>query len=72
VRIEKASGIGFCFGVRRAIDILERVAHEHGGVETLGAAVHNQQVLRGLTGLGVRASKDMAEIQGDIIAIGTH
>ena len=72
LKIEKAAGIGFCFGVRRAIDILERVARERGGVETLGAAVHNQQVLSRLAGLGVRIVSSVAEIQGDTVAISSH
>ena len=72
LRIEKAAGIGFCFGVRRAIDILERVARERGGVETVGAAVHNQQVLSRLSGLGVRIVSSVAEIQGDTVAISSH
>ena len=46
--IEKTEGLGFCFGVKRAIDIEEKTAREHGGVETLGAVVHNQQVLQKL------------------------
>jgi len=72
LEIEKAAGIGFCFGVRRAIDILERVAWERGGVETLGAAVHNQQVLSRLAELGVRVVSSVAEIQGDTVAISSH
>ena len=72
LKIEKAAGIGFCFGVRRAIDILERVARERGGVETLGAAVHNQQVLSRLAELGVRVVSSVAEIQGDTVAISSH
>jgi len=71
-RIEKAAGIGFCFGVRRAIDILEKVARERGGVETLGAVVHNQQVLQRLTELGVRVAKGVDDIRGDTVAISTH
>ena len=47
-KIEKAARTGFCFGVRRAINTLEKVARERGGVETLGAVVHNQQVLQKL------------------------
>ena len=72
MRIEKASEIGFCFGVRRAIDIVERVAHERGGVETLGAVVHNQQVLDRLTGIGVRIANGLDDIQGDTVVISTH
>ncbi|MFH1015893.1 MAG: 4-hydroxy-3-methylbut-2-enyl diphosphate reductase, partial [Chloroflexota bacterium] len=45
MKVEKAEKIGFCFGVKRAIDVLETVARERGGIETLGAVVHNQQVL---------------------------
>ena len=72
VRIEKAAGIGFCFGVRRAIDILEKVAGEQGRVETLGPVVHNQQVLQRLAGIGIRVAKGIDNIQGDTVAIGAH
>lgn len=72
VRIEKAAGIGFCFGVRRAIDILEKVAGEQGMVETLGPVVHNRQVLQRLAGIGVRVAKGIDNIQGDTVAIGAH
>ncbi len=72
MRIERAAGIGFCFGVRRAINILEKVARERGGVETLGAVVHNQQVLQRLAEIGVRIANDVEDIQGDTVAIGSH
>jgi 4-hydroxy-3-methylbut-2-enyl diphosphate reductase len=71
-KIEKAGGIGFCFGVRRAIDMLERVARERGGMETLGAVVHNQQVLSRMAEIGVRVVGRAAEIQGDTVAISSH
>jgi 4-hydroxy-3-methylbut-2-enyl diphosphate reductase len=70
--IEKAGKTGFCFGVRRAIDILEKVARERGGVETLGAVVHNQQVLHKLSDLGVSVVKDSADIKGDTIVTSSH
>ncbi len=72
VRIDKASEIGFCFGVRRAIDILEKIARERGGVETLGAVVHNQQVLQRLARIGVRVVNGMDDIQGDTVVISAH
>ena len=72
MRIEKAGEIGFCFGVRRAIDILERVAGERGGVETFGAVVHNQQVLQRLAEIGVRVANGMDDIHGDTVAISSH
>ncbi|HEY82109.1 MAG TPA: 4-hydroxy-3-methylbut-2-enyl diphosphate reductase [Dehalococcoidia bacterium] len=72
MKVEKADKIGFCFGVRRAIDILERVARERGGMETLGAVVHNEQVLEKLAKLGVRVTKDVASIQGDTVVTSSH
>jgi 4-hydroxy-3-methylbut-2-enyl diphosphate reductase len=72
IRIEKAAGIGLCFGVKRAINILEKAVREHGGIETLGAVVHNQQVLQRLAQIGVRVATDLDDVQGNIVAIGTH
>ena len=72
LRIEKAGVVGFCFGVKRAVDILEKVAGERGGVETLGAVVHNQQVLQRLAEIGVRVAKGVDDIQGDTVVISAH
>jgi 4-hydroxy-3-methylbut-2-enyl diphosphate reductase len=70
--VEKAAKTGFCFGVKRAVDTLERVAREHGPIATLGAIVHNQQVIERLASLGVRVARSLDEIPGNIVAIGTH
>ena len=71
-KIEKASKTGFCFGVKRAINLLEKVAGEQGGIETLGAVVHNQQVLQKLTGIGVKIVEDIGEIEGETIVTSSH
>ena len=70
--IEKAGKVGFCFGVKRAIDILEKVARERGGVETLGAVVHNRQVLQKLAELGVKVAKNVENIRGDVVVTSSH
>ncbi len=72
LKIKKAAGIGFCTGVRRAIDILERVARERGGVETLGAVVHNQQVLRRLADIEVKVVSNVDDIQGEVVVVSSH
>jgi len=72
VKIEKTEEVGFCFGVKRAIDMLEKVVAERGEVETLGALVHNQQVLQRLAGIGVRVAKSVDDIKGDMAAISSH
>lgn len=70
--IEKADKTGFCFGVRRAIDLLEKLARERGGIETLGAVVHNQQVLQRLSEIGVRVVKNVDAITGDTVVTSSH
>jgi 4-hydroxy-3-methylbut-2-enyl diphosphate reductase len=70
--VEKAAKTGFCFGVKRAIDTLEKVAREHGPVATLGAIVHNQQVMQRLISLGVSVAGSLDEMKGNIAAIGSH
>jgi len=72
MKIEKADKIGFCFGVKRAIDILEKVARERGGVETLGAVVHNRQVLQKLAELGVSVARNVEDIRGDVVVTSSH
>jgi 4-hydroxy-3-methylbut-2-enyl diphosphate reductase len=49
-----AKDMGFCWGVRRAIDIMERAAHDHGEIISVGPIVHNPQVVRELEDLGIR------------------
>jgi 4-hydroxy-3-methylbut-2-en-1-yl diphosphate reductase len=70
--IEKATEIGFCFGVRRAIDMLEKAAQENGNLETLGAVVHNDQVLHKLDRKGISVIKDMKDIKSGVVAISSH
>ena len=72
VKIEKAAGIGFCFGVKRAITALEKAAGEQGKIETLGAVVHNQQVLQRLAKLGISVARTIDDVKGNTVAIGAH
>jgi 4-hydroxy-3-methylbut-2-en-1-yl diphosphate reductase len=70
--VERAREIGFCFGVKRALDILEKAVGEHGKVETLGALVHNEQVLKKLQKAGINVALNVADIKGNVAAISSH
>jgi len=72
LKVEKSAATGFCSGVKRAIDIVEKTARERGGVETLGAIVHNKQVLKKLADIGVRVADSINDIRGDTVVIGAH
>jgi len=72
MKIEKAAEMGFCFGVRRAIELVQKAARERGPLQTLGALVHNQQVVDKLAGYGVSIAASLDEIRGNIVAIASH
>ncbi len=75
VKIEKASTLGFCRGVRRAIKIVEKAAGsgcEKKEIATLGPIVHNWQVVNGLEKLGVSSVGSLDKVQTDTVAITSH
>lgn len=72
MKIEKADKTGFCIGVRRAVESLEKVARERGGVESLGSVVHNRQVMERLAARGVTMVRNIEDIQGQTVATSSH
>ena len=68
-----ADPAGFCFGVRRAVETVERVAREGGLVVTLGPIVHNRHVVERFRAMGVREIADVAAIpDGATVIIRAH
>ena len=68
-----ADPAGFCFGVRRAVETVERVAREGGSVVTLGPIVHNRHVVEHFQAMGVREIGDVAAIpDGATVIIRAH
>jgi 4-hydroxy-3-methylbut-2-enyl diphosphate reductase len=67
-----ANDMGFCWGVRRAIDIMEKATEERGEIVSLGPIVHNPQVVRELEDKGVRASNKPPYDNSLPVAITAH
>jgi 4-hydroxy-3-methylbut-2-enyl diphosphate reductase len=67
-----ARDMGFCWGVRRAIDIMEKAAAEKGEIASLGPIVHNPQVVRDLEGKGVRITSEPPDGAAGPVAITAH
>ncbi|GAB5047446.1 4-hydroxy-3-methylbut-2-enyl diphosphate reductase [Thermodesulfovibrio sp. TK110] len=66
-------GAGFCFGVKRAIDIAFDVARKHkDGVFTFGPIIHNPQVIEKLKDLGVHPIEDFHEKNIKTLIIRAH
>lgn len=68
--VKKATELGFCPGVRSAIETTKRAA-KSGPVFTLGKLVHNDAVVRELESLGIKVVHSLDGALG-VVAISTH
>lgn len=71
-KIVKAKEMGFCFGVRQALDIINKAIKEYGSVTTLGALVHNQQVVEDLKTRGVKMIDSNELPENEVVVIPSH
>jgi len=75
VKIEKARNAGYCFGVQRAIDMVEEALKINHGtmVYCLGALTHNPQMVAQLEKKGFKIVEELDEIpDGSLFAIRSH
>jgi (E)-4-hydroxy-3-methyl-but-2-enyl pyrophosphate reductase len=73
VTIVKAKVLGFCGGVRRAVQMIESELAESGPLYTLGAIVHNAHVVDALAKKGARMTRSLDEVPGGgTVAITAH
>ena len=71
--IKIAKTAGFCFGVDRAIKIINDLLSENRKVCTLGPIIHNQQVVDSLAKKGVRIIDNVSEANLDeTVVIRSH
>lgn len=70
--IKRAEKAGFCFGVKRAIEMTERAALR-GNTASLGPLIHNQQVVDYLTKKGIEEIKSINDVrEGQQLVIRSH
>ncbi|MEI6588019.1 MAG: 4-hydroxy-3-methylbut-2-enyl diphosphate reductase [Candidatus Moraniibacteriota bacterium] len=68
-----AKHAGFCFGVRRAVDMAEKALEGGRKVYCLGSLIHNQQVIEKLEQRGLVTAKDPAEVPaGSLFLVRSH
>lgn len=73
MKITLAKTAGFCFGVNRAVDLVEKLLCKGEKVCTLGPIIHNPQLVESLEKRGARAVDDPKEVQSDeILVIRSH
>ena len=67
--IHLAKTAGFCFGVNRAIHMVNTLADEGKRVATLGPIIHNNQVVDELTQKGVSICEDLQDLPCDTMLV---
>lgn len=73
MRIVVAKHMGFCGGVRRAVDIAEKTAASApGAVSTWGPLIHNPQVVQRLEEGGVRVARHDEELGGEAFVVSAY
>ena len=77
MRIERAENAGFCYGVRRAVEMTTQAARENAGsgrkVMTLGPLIHNEIVVDQLRREGVECVDSPDEVPaGALVIIRSH
>ena len=60
--VTTAKSAGFCFGVRRAVDMVYAEAKKDNRVFTLGPIIHNEQVVKDLEKKGVKVIDSVNDI----------
>lgn len=73
MKVIRASVLGFCFGVRRAVELAEKALEENQGqkVYSLGPLIHNEKALKVLSekGLVTVAEDEINKIPDDAVVI---
>ena len=71
--ITVAESAGFCFGVNRAVELVEQVAQKGNRVCTLGPIIHNRHAVAHFENMGVRVIETPAEAtHTDTVIIRSH
>lgn len=64
-QVKVAKSAGFCFGVKRAVDMVYRQCEEHSEkIYTFGPIIHNEEVVDDLAKRGVQVVESLEELPG--------
>lgn len=67
-----AKEMGFCYGVRRAVECAIASADSPGGAVTLGPIIHNPQMVEKLKDLGVGVTDSLDDLDAKTVIIRSH
>ena len=68
MKVLLAKSAGFCYGVKRAVELAAKTGEETGGCWMLGDLIHNSHVVEDLARRGVRRTEDPANLTAEKLA----
>ncbi len=72
-KIIVAKAAGYCFGVRRAVQMAQQARSEGaGGVVMLGKLIHNPQEIARLKAQGIETVARLEEVSGETVVLSAH
>ena len=72
MKVELAKSAGFCYGVRRAVELAEQAA-EAGPVVMLGPVIHNDHVIEALKARGAVCVDRIEDVpEGAVVLLRSH
>ena len=73
MKIVLAQSAGFCYGVRRAVELAEETAQKGVPCVMLGSIIHNQDMIDRLAGQGIRCVNSVEEVPaGSAVIVRSH
>lgn len=72
MRVIFAKEMGFCYGVRRAVDSAIASADTPGGTVTLGPIIHNPQMVEKLKDMGIGVADSLEGLDAKTVIIRSH
>ena len=73
MKIRLSNTIGFCYGVKQAVELSKKaLSKKNGRVFSVGHVIHNPQVVKELKGMGLEVVYDTASIKNGTVIISSH
>ncbi|MFC1631860.1 4-hydroxy-3-methylbut-2-enyl diphosphate reductase [Candidatus Omnitrophota bacterium] len=72
MKINLAKSAGFCFGVKRALQIAWQTTKDYPNVYMLGDIVHNEYVIKKIQGWSIKKISRLSKVKNKVILIRAH
>ncbi|MBI2844570.1 MAG: 4-hydroxy-3-methylbut-2-enyl diphosphate reductase [Armatimonadetes bacterium] len=72
MQVVVAEHAGFCFGVKRSIELVTRAVESGGPLSTLGPLIHSPQEVERLESVGVKVASCLDEAAGSKVVMPSH